>query len=75
MKRRDFFAWIGKAAAAVGLGSIVFDSDINESMAMPIAAQPNKNSTRIRMTGRACHDFRKLSADQSILLDRDVFSA
>ena len=72
MNRRDFFGWIGKIATAVGLSQLTFDTDsagadTNSRMGATIPARP-------RMNGRACSDYRMISADQSILLDKDIFN-
>jgi hypothetical protein len=74
MKRRQFFGWMGKISAAIGMGYILSGS-LNDSMAAiegPIPDTPQGES-KMRMNGRACHDYRMISNDRSIILDKEIF--
>lgn len=73
MERRNFFGWVGKVSLAIGLGyvagqSIEIDND------HPQQVLPERSGDyRLRMNGRACHDFRMISNDRSMRLDREIF--
>jgi hypothetical protein len=73
MQRRDFLGWVGKVSIAIGIGSIVgIPGDRNSSPAQEIP--PGRyGGYRRRMNGRACRDYRLISNDRSMYLDRDIF--
>jgi len=75
MNRRDFFGWVAKAAATVGLSRLAFDTEPADAAAMPMARPVGARHAPLRMNGRACRDFRMLSDDRSILLDKEIFNA
>jgi hypothetical protein len=75
MNRRDFFGWIGKIAAAIGLSQLAFDTDPPEAAIAPRRGPSDSIPAGPRMNGRACSDYRMISADQSILLDKDIFNS
>jgi hypothetical protein len=75
MDRRNFFGWIGKISLMVGLGFMAHRSDgglLDESQVDMVCVP---DISRMRMNGRACRDFRMISSDQSIFLDKDIFGA
>jgi hypothetical protein len=73
MQRRDFFSWIGKFSLVIGMGSLIGDSaelpDIPTQQIFP----ERYGDYRMRMNGRACRDFRLISNDRSMCLDREIF--
>ena len=73
MERRQFFGWIGKLSAALGLGYLVGNSGepLNEPSRQILLDR--SGNYRRRMNGRACHDFRMISSDRSMRLDREIF--
>jgi hypothetical protein len=75
MNRRGFFEWIGKMAAAVGLGYLAFNTEPVVSANEPNAPPACSNPMKMRMNGRACRDYRMISVDRSIFLDKDIFGA
>ncbi len=75
MNRRDFFGWIGKIAAAIGLSQMTLDTDSPEAAIDPRTRTAISTPARPRMNGRACSDYRMISADQSILLDKDIYDS
>jgi|WetSurMetagenome_2_1015567.scaffolds.fasta_scaffold1345236_2 hypothetical protein len=73
MERRNFFNWIGKVALVVGSGYLLGQSK-ELDYELPDQSYPLKpGNPRIRMNGRACHDYRLMSGDRSMILDRDIF--
>jgi hypothetical protein len=72
MKRRQFFAWMGKASAAIGLGYLTARSG-DLAFETPMEVSADRRSSRPRLNGSACHDYRVISFDSSIILDRDAF--
>ena len=73
MERRNFFSWIGKISLAIGLGYMAGQShEIADDH--PRQVLPERcGDYRMRMNGRACHDFRMISNDRSMRLDREIF--
>jgi hypothetical protein len=71
MIRRQFFVWLGKVSVALGIGYLALGSEKLE--AAPNAETPNrpKVNPRMRMNGRACHDYRMVSGDRSMILDEE----
>ena len=74
MNRRDFFGWAGKAATAIVMGYLALNAEPTSITANPNMPTAGSNPTSMRMSGRACRDFRMISADQSIFLDKDIFN-
>lgn len=74
MRRRDFFEWAGKVSLALGLGYLSARADAADP-AMPEAVPPRGLSKpgTMRMNGRACHDYRMISSDRSMIIDREIF--
>jgi hypothetical protein len=75
VNRRDFFSWAGKAATAIGMGYLALNSEPTSITANPNMRSAGSIPTPMRMNGSACRDFRMISADQSIFLDKDIFNA
>ncbi len=73
MERRDFFGWIGKVSLAVGLGYIAGQShEVDNDYPQQILPE-RYGDYRVRMNGRACHDYRLISSDRSMIIDKDIF--
>jgi hypothetical protein len=75
MNRRNFFEWFGNLSLAIGLGYLTAHSKPPFTDYRPLQSPLGRANHKPRMNGRACHDFRMLSADRSIMLDRDIFGA
>ncbi|OGC93762.1 MAG: hypothetical protein A2W25_06515 [candidate division Zixibacteria bacterium RBG_16_53_22] len=75
MNRRGFFEWIGKMAAAVGLGYLAFNTGSATSADETNTPLADFNPVQMRMNGRACSDYRMISANQPNFLDKDIFGA
>jgi hypothetical protein len=73
MERRHFFGWMGKVALLIGIGSLIGRSEDSEIETGPQRFPGRLNERRIRMSGRACHDYRMISSDRSMRLDREIF--
>jgi hypothetical protein len=73
MERRNFFNWIGKVALVVGSGYLLGQSKELDYELPDQSCPPKPGDPRIRMNGRACHDYRMMSGDRSMILDRDIF--
>jgi hypothetical protein len=76
VKRRQFLGWIGAASAAVGMSSLIGwrrDDEAASSFDLPMNAIGREQ--RARMNGRACHDFRMMSEDRSLFIDRKMLDA
>jgi hypothetical protein len=75
MKRRDFFGWVGKISIALGFGYLSGHAEKFDSL-LPGETLPDDSQPRLfmtRMNGRACHDYRMISSDRSMILDREIF--
>jgi hypothetical protein len=72
VKRRQFLGWIGVAATAVGMGSLLGWSRDDDSSSLSWPDDMPKRDLRARMNGRACHDFRMMSDDHSLFIDRKM---
>ena len=71
MNRRRFMGWMGVTVSAIGLGSLLgLSHDDNVSFDWPEDIAPH--DPRRRMNGRACHDFRMMSEDRSLFIDRKM---
>jgi hypothetical protein len=75
MERRSFFGWIGKIALVLGSGYLLGHS---EEQIIDPSEQPfpkGQGERPMRMNGRACRDFRMISADRSMIFDREIFNS
>ena len=71
MIRRQFFIWLGKVSVALGLGYLTLNAeDAKALQESDVYSSPNGNH-RMRMNGRACHDYRMVSGDRSMILDEE----
>jgi hypothetical protein len=72
MIRRQFFVWLGKVSVALGLGYLALGSEESEASLQEhkISARAERHH-RMRMNGRACHDYRMVSGDRSMILDEE----
>ncbi len=62
------------AVGAMGLGSLVSWSKTEASDIIDWHDQPARGTDmRHSMNGRACHDFRMMSDDRSVIIDRKMF--
>jgi hypothetical protein len=69
MNRREFFGWMGKVAAGVGLTCLLGYS----GEPMPEQSQPpSAPDFRMRMDGSACRDFRIISGELPAVLHREI---
>jgi len=74
MRRRQFFGWLGKLSAAIGLGYLLGSSiEIDDAAANEVAMPARLENRKMRMSARACHDYRLISNDRSMILDKDIF--
>ncbi|HBC45575.1 MAG TPA: hypothetical protein DCZ43_00870 [candidate division Zixibacteria bacterium] len=73
MERRTFFGWIGKAALFIGMGSLIGHAEEPEIENIPKRFPDQPAIRRARMSGRACHDYRMISDDRSLMLDKDIY--
>ncbi len=74
MERRDFFGWMGKISMAIGLGYLTGKSqEIDNFYPQQYYPPERMGDYRLRMNGRACHDYRMISGDRSMRLDKDIF--
>jgi hypothetical protein len=73
MQRRHFFGWVGKISALAGLGFLFGRSSeiVLGDESQKTHEPPKRYMTR--MNARACHDYRMISDDHSIVLDREIF--
>ena len=72
MKRRQFLGWVGVAATAVGLGSLLGWRPGDDSASFNWQDDMPTRDLRVRMNGRACHDYRMISGDRSLFIDRKM---
>ncbi len=72
MQRRQFLGWIGMAAAAVGASSFIGWSRNDDISSFDLPNNVLPRDLRTRMNGRACHDFRMMSEDHSLFIDRKM---
>jgi len=72
MIRRQFFVWIGKVSVALGLGYLALGTEESEASLQEskIPGRPDSHH-RMRMNARACHDYRMVSGDRSMILDEE----
>jgi hypothetical protein len=73
MERRDFLGWMGKLSLAIGMGSLIGNAGELPDMTTQQILPDRCGDYRRRMNGRACHDFRLISNDRSMCLDREIF--
>ena len=73
MERRTFFGWIGRAALFIGMGSLIGHTEETEIENAPQRSSDQPAIRRTRMSGRACHDYRMISDDRSLILDKDIY--
>jgi hypothetical protein len=71
MIRRQFFTWLGKVTVALGLGYIALNSGESEASEKGNVTNHPTANHRMRMNGRACHDYRMVSGDRSMVLDEE----
>jgi hypothetical protein len=75
MERRSFFGWMGKIALVVGSGYLLGHTEL-PNINSDAQNFPNRQGERpMRMNGRACRDFRMISADRSMVFDREIFNS
>lgn len=77
MDRRRFMGWLGLCMSAAGLGFL--DSSAEETrqdVYRPQLGNMSASGPRgVRMSGRACRDYRLISDDRSLILDKSFFDA
>jgi len=73
MHRRQFFGWLGKLSLMLGLGYLAVRSEAPVSAQTAPTGQKPRNRM-MRMNGRACHDYRMVSGDRSMILDEEIFN-
>jgi hypothetical protein len=73
MIRRQFFGWIGKVSLALGLGYLAVGAEELDTELIQKSPFPSIRNHRMRMNGRACHDYRMVSGDRSMILDEELF--
>ena len=73
MERRNFFNWVGKVTLVVGSGYLLGQSKQLDDELLDQGYPSKPGDSRMRMNGRACHDYRMISGDRSMILDRDIF--
>ena len=72
MIRRQFFSWLGKVTVALGLGYMALGSGESEAAQQRSNSSARRDTRRMmRMNGRACHDYRMVSGDRSMVLDEE----
>jgi hypothetical protein len=73
MERRDFLGWMGKLSLAIGMASVIGNAGELPAGPTQQVLPDGYGDYRRRMNGRACHDYRLISNDHSMLLDREIF--
>ena len=74
MERRQFFGWVSKLSLAVGLGYLAGNANEIDDRYEPAMLSRAPGDMRVRMNGRACHDYRMISSDRSMIFDRNIFN-
>ena len=72
MQRRQFLGWMGVAASAIGMASLLSWSHEDNSSSIDWPENAKLSDPRVRMNGRACHDYRMISEDRSLFIDRKM---
>ncbi len=71
MERRQFFSFMGKAAAMLGLASLVGQAQDFEFPELPVLRDAGK--FRFRMRGSACYDHRLMAKEPTAAFSREIF--
>jgi hypothetical protein len=74
MERRSFFGWMGKIALVVGSGYLLGHTEVPEIDPNERLNSKKPGERPMRMNARACRDYRMISADRSMVFDREILN-